>query len=1478
MYLWENWPADGGCQPWRAFAAVGGEPVDPDMPYPIIYRPTWPPTPPECEYPNDPVCARPLQVGESVDETGQCGPITVLHDSVGLRILDPSHAVTVVYADMPPEVDFATLPPHLCGGEIGGGGEWSDRVRYEMDDFIFVGVMSDRDREFLYDLSLDATYRAKVDELYDMSREQLTTPLEEAAMKFVTVGDIDAQPGWITVAFQDDYDCEPLPVSVETWRVDCPPYQGSIRVLQPTCPFNEMQVLQFSGDLGGEPENFVFQWQWSDTQNGPWHDYAPPQGYENGVGLREVVIAGASPFTLADHWWRVRYRGYPNCPGNINPDPTTPWPAYLDPGGLTQITEWTNEQLAEGWVSRVTNGINPFDQRIADFHDNPASTYVDMISQAGIRYEAPIAMNCTPSNLEELGLIEIYETVLRRAKQFSIEQGISYDPANLAIMRAASKIADLNILLGHEAFADASDPTIGLFEDPGNPQPPSYDPHATFCFEGQEPTVLEEELALLRGRDDVQPPTIGQYGRIIGTVYNRLPWNFTSGNGQVAYANNYQVINSVEAMELYPQGHGDAWGHYLTATKKFYDLLQHPVFEWIVATEAVLVNGQPVNVGFQHERRFTRAAAAKARTGAALTSLTFRQKYSADPADQNGYPDNDPERAWGMNEWARRAGQGAYLDWVMSNALLDDDDDEPQHQNTIQKIDRTTVPEIREIAEAFSEIQTTMDNADSGLNPLGLASNVVPFGLDPNLIQQGQTHFDQIKDRAIVAMSSAVTAFDYANENTRRLRAVRDQAEGFTDLVEERELDFKSRMIELFGKPYPEDPEYASGYDGPDIYHFAYVDPAALLGQYNPSNVTTISVTFRERVIDPVTGIVSTEENEVDFNVSTDGLGMIKREGWSARPEPGEIQFARSETVQALGRYLQAVEGYESLLDQIDSQSDLLESLYQLNRNVLQVMIQGQATQQSLNEQILSARAMQLRYRRFGGDATTIANAFAEALPTMTVGGTSNGMDFTAPIRSIIRLQGAMEARMWNEQADNAALLELQLQQDQQWAAAAQQIQITGWQGGYQVEQAITNLLQLIRTLPARRLEIHVMEEAVNQATGRYHSTIGRALRLWEQRTAFRQRTADQVGEYRYRDMAFRVFRNDALQKYRAQFDLAARYVYLTAKTYDYETNLLGSNPEGGRSFLTDIVKERSLGVVNGGTPEIGNGLAGRLAQMIYNFDIVLGPQLGFNSPDEFDRTFSLRWELFRIPNTLDYDDDWRAVLRNYVVEDLNAMQEYLQYCEPRQPPILPDPAIVIPFSTTVENGLNLFGWPSTGDEILPADRFAIKIHNYGVRFANYPGSPLNNQVPVYLVPIGADVMRVPSDGTPREWHLLDQTLPVPFPIGEPELGTPGWIPWDSLSGGSAGMVRRRLIPTVSACPTSAPQCDISHKLTGRSVWNTRWLLVIPGSQLQGSDPANGIEVFINGNSGIGVRDIKLDFTCYGYSGGDDGDGDEKEK
>ena len=78
---------------------------------------------------------------------------------------------------------------------------------------------------------------------------------------------------------------------------------------------------------------------------------------------------------------------------------------------------------------------------------------------------------------------------------------------------------------------------------------------------------IDEELALLRGRDE----TLG--GVAAAPTYNRLTWNFTNGEGEVAYVLNYNIndvnvdgsINEADAQIMYPQGHGDAYGQQLTA-------------------------------------------------------------------------------------------------------------------------------------------------------------------------------------------------------------------------------------------------------------------------------------------------------------------------------------------------------------------------------------------------------------------------------------------------------------------------------------------------------------------------------------------------------------------------------------------------------------------------------------------------------------------------------------------------------------------------------------------------------------------------------------------------------------------------------------------------------------------------------------------------------------------------------------------------
>ena len=64
----------------------------------------------------------------------------------------------------------------------------------------------------------------------------------------------------------------------------------------------------------------------------------------------------------------------------------------------------------------------------------------------------------------------------------------------------------------------------------------------------------------------------------------------------MAYANNdgsrdhhtNGAIDEADAKIEYPQGHGDAWGHYLTALSSYYRLLRNPNFTWVPRAESVI--------------------------------------------------------------------------------------------------------------------------------------------------------------------------------------------------------------------------------------------------------------------------------------------------------------------------------------------------------------------------------------------------------------------------------------------------------------------------------------------------------------------------------------------------------------------------------------------------------------------------------------------------------------------------------------------------------------------------------------------------------------------------------------------------------------------------------------------------------------------------------------------------------------------------
>ena len=314
-------------------------------------------------------------------------------------------------------------------------------------------------------------------------------------------------------------------------------------------------------------------------------------------------------------------------------------------------------------------------------------------------------------------------------------------------------------------------------------------------------------------------------------------------------------ITAADAAHLYPQGHGDAYGHYLTSITGYYSLLMNPNFSWIPQAEAVNVLGVPVLVNYQHERKFASGAAALGQAGLLTLKLTTKADYV--PGHDQGWdslmasqqnPQTGRTRYWGADHWANRTAQGTFLNWVVGNSLLPAVDPDPAHRG-VQKVDRTTVVELQQLPTTASELQTVLDNAEGGLNPLGLPENAVAFDINPTLITGGTTHFEQVFARAVAALANASSSFDDAAAVTRQMRSQKDSVADYQATVDSQERTYTNMLIEIYGTPYTDDigpgKTYVQGYSGPDLLHYMYVDNTDLVQNnypttaYNPGNPQT---------------------------------------------------------------------------------------------------------------------------------------------------------------------------------------------------------------------------------------------------------------------------------------------------------------------------------------------------------------------------------------------------------------------------------------------------------------------------------------------------------------------------------------------------------------------------------------------------------------------------------------------------------------
>ena len=1411
-------------------------------------------------------------------------------------------------------------------------------------------------------------------------------------------------PRYVTIVENNRSELSGAPISLHIIEIIPDRYRGAIKVIEAADAFSEKVTLQHNGEFGANTGDLYYEWWIRDAgpldvvadevlSNGTlmetdsrgqslWQQYVPePKVAKTPVeltalgvsaeeakhlGLHSIVFEGRPDVVLADKLVLMRYRHrtesswrlvpfeFPNP--NLAWKPGTPKAAPVPPGDPAPF-QWAGAanspqlgadgskryipQLVMGWVKRVLDRINPYEARYTDFFSNESpATYSSQVQIAGGPFAGKVALNPDKNVIEKTGLIELYETVLARARELSIDNSsnpVSTDGINQALLLAATRLSVLYELLAREAYSDAQDSTITA-NDGTLAGAASY----THAFQNMEADLMHEELALLRGTDF----------RKSYPVYNRMFWNYAKGLGEAAYNVNYNIydantdgfINEDDARILYPQGHGDSWGHATSAVNMHYTLLQHPGFNWRTRSELYSLMQNVLEVDFLDEKTFARLASSKARAGRDIVRATYRLNYTQDPDGQwQGYTDGaDPARAWGVSEWAHRAGQGAYFDWAVANALLPEDAGAATPVNSPEDLDRIersgAVDDIGAIAGGLHEIQTAMDEANGGVNPLGFDSDALTFDIDQQFYDNSsggdrRSHFEQVLIRAKESAGAALATLEFATQSENKLRALSDDTDGLVQEAMRQDLDFRNRLIEIFGRPYTGTvgfgKAYPEGYEGPDTLLFSYLDKLTL-SQIVPTsskeqNAVGGTITFDEMQIiltgtlnnkqrsgglsnqtgdealfklykdvwgedtaaskrkEAFTALVGDSVYFLEDQVNTISLpfnatakyGFQALPDWGQRTSYGKLQTslhdmlsAEVELDTAVADYIGFLQDYQNKTNRLVSDLELFSEIESLRDEIGRVRKGVNGTFVAI-ETVIGGLEIAARFITKIADAIDKASPHAVGLAN-DVGAIPAGIAAAADIAASTPLavtKGVKEiAKRIAEMARDEAIADLDrdiLRVEKVSEIEGKVEELENLSGG---DQPKRNAI----AMAAQALEGHRQAYVTAQAEG---------FRLLREREAFNKTLASKVQKNRYQDMIFRLSRNEAMSKYQSAFNNTARYTWLAARAYDYETGLDEGHPAAPGALLDRIIRERQLGLWADGEPRSGKGgLAEILSQLGGNFAVLKSP-LGILNPQPETEKISLRSELFRIgPGVADdgdaaSDDRWKDAIKARIVPDLNSMPEFIRHCRPFADPAAgPQPGIVIRFPTVIESGKNFFGLQLTaGDHAYSAANFATKIQSFGVWLENYNAAGLSTSPRAYLLPVGNDYLRTSTSALPvtRAFNVVEQRIPIPFVINDSNLINPGYIPTLNGVDGNFGELRRhgdfRMYHDNGDPEPDDSETISSNRLVARSVWNSEWLLIIPGSSLRALDPADrdsGLKAFADH-----VQDIKLYFLTYSHQG-----------
>ena len=344
------------------------------------------------------------------------------------------------------------------------------------------------------------------------------------------------------------------------------------------------------------------------------------------------------------------------------------------------------------------------------------------------------------------------------------------------------------------------------------------------------------------------------------------------------------------------------------------------------------------------------------------------------------------------------------------------------------------------------------------------------------------------------------------------------------------------------GKTYKQD------FSGPDLFHCSYVDiPESTFGGMVTLNSTNSA---------DYTYSIDISKDLSSFGLATNQIKYVwgphgffgKPSTWTGRRRfPGKIQQAISDLIKAHTKVASAYGDVQGAKETMKTAISRYNDWAATHNFVLAAQATKFATTELIDLIKLHWDIYEVAETPKKTTIENLKNVSQKALPLAVIGGVASGGDMTSAARAALEASGATIKVAQDTETMVKGLLKTlgTYSSTRILAYEDKSIELAQWL--QEDGEKLNALTDQFGSVLAGLTVINQRLREYDDAQRAYLELLAKGDQIQAEREVFRSHSAQLIQGFRSRDAAFRIFRNEKLERYKTLFDLAARYALLAA-------------------------------------------------------------------------------------------------------------------------------------------------------------------------------------------------------------------------------------------------------------------------------------------------------------------------------------------